>query len=138
MPFLVPFLALLLLACAGCESRTPQAHDVATDRTIWRIVGTWSGRGDSQTGSFTVETGALRLRWQTGNESPPGAGKFRVFLHSAISGRPLQTVVDQVGVGGDISYLEDDPRVSYLVIESENVEWTATLEEAVLAPSTRR
>ena len=94
-------------------------------------MGTWSGRGNSQTASFTVETGALRLRWEVRNESAPGAGRFRVSLHSAISGRPLQVIVDHTGVGSDVSYLEDEPRVSYLVIESENVDWSTTLEEAV-------
>ena len=33
--------------------------------------------------------------------------------------------------GSDAVYLEDEPRLSYLVIESQHVEWTATLEEAV-------
>jgi hypothetical protein len=56
---------------------------------------------------------------------------FRVSLHSAISGRSLQTVVDATGTGKDTSFLQDDPRVSYLVIESRNLDWTATLEEAV-------
>ena len=95
-------------------------------------MGTWSGRGSSQTDSFTVETGALRLQWETKNETAPGAGRFRVSLHSAISGRPLQVIVDRTGVGGDVSYLEDEPRVSYLVIESANVDWTATLDEAIV------
>lgn len=97
----------------------------------WRALGTWSGRGDIQTESFTVESGALRLRWETSNESAPGDGRFRVSLHSAISGRPLQTVVDDTGTGKDTSFMEDDPRVSYLVIESRNLDWTATLEEVM-------
>jgi hypothetical protein len=104
-----------------------------TDRTAWRVVGTWSGRGNTQTGSFDVATGALRLRWETRNDGSPGAGTFRVSLHSAISGRWLQTVADVRGTGSDAVYVEDEPRLSYLVIESQNVEWTATLEEAVQA-----
>ncbi len=104
-----------------------------TDRTAWRVVGTWSGRGNTQTGSFDVATGALRLRWETRNDGSQGAGTFRVSLHSAISGRWLQTVADVRGTGSDAVYLEDEPRLSYLVIESQNVEWTATLEEAVQA-----
>jgi Ethanolamine utilization protein EutJ (predicted chaperonin) len=58
---------------------------------------------------------------------------FRVRLHSAISGRPLQTFVEQAGSGDGTAYVEDEPRVSYLVIESANVEWTAILDEAVAA-----
>lgn len=125
----------LLVASAACETRSPPRDHTPNASTAWRTLGSWSGRGNSQTGSFSVETGALRLRWETKNESAPGAGRFRVSLHSAISGRPLQTVVDQVGIGADTSYLEDDPRMSYLVIESENVDWTATLEEAMPAPA---
>ena len=116
----------------ACETRTDSRETASKNVTVWRPIGTWSGRGNSQTGSFTVETGALRLRWATQRESGPGRGRFRVTLHSAISGRPLQVIVDRTGVGNDLSYLEDEPRVSYLVIESENVDWTATLEEAVV------
>jgi hypothetical protein len=127
------------LALSACRERTPPAESSPTSppgRTAsapiaWRALGTWSGHGDSQTESFNVETGALRLRWETSNENPPGEGRFRVSLHSAISGRPLQTVVDDTGTGKDTSFLQDDPRVSYLVIESRNVDWTATLEEVV-------
>ena len=116
----------------ACETRTDSREAAPKNVTVWRPIGTWSGRGNSQTGSFTVETGALRLRWATQRESGPGRGRFRVTLHSAISGRPLQVIVDRTGVGNDLSYLEDEPRVSYLVIESEHVDWTATLEEAVV------
>ncbi len=125
---------VVLLACAGCESTTAARDQAVEAVTTWRALGTWSGRGNSQTESFTVETGALRLRWETRNESAPGAGRFQVALHSAISGRPLQTIVSRSGIGSDVSYLEDDPRVSYLVIESENVDWTTTLEEVALTP----
>jgi hypothetical protein len=98
---------------------------------IWRTVGSWSGRGNEQTGSFSVETGAMRIRWQTSNEAAPGAGAFRLSLHSAISGRPLQVAVDQKGVGRDTTYIEDEPRVSYLVVDSHDIDWAVTLEEAV-------
>lgn len=131
----------LVAACVACEARTasPASPVVAASSGAappnWRTLGTWSGRGNSQTGSFDVETGALRLRWQTKNERAPGAGRLRVSLHSAISGRPLQIVVDHAGVGADTSYLQDDPRVSHLVIESRDVDWTITLEEALPAVS---
>ena len=75
-------------------------------------------------------TGALRLRWETRATSRAGGGHFRVWLHSAISGRPLQLVVDKAGAGAGTAYVADDPRVSYLVVESEQVDWTATLDEA--------
>lgn len=121
----------VVVVCAACQPRTPAPDRTETARVAWRVIGTWSGRGNSQTESFTVETGALRLRWETRNESTPGAGRLRVSLHSAISGRPLQTVIEHTGVGSDTAFLQDDPRVSYLVIDSRDVDWTATLEEAV-------
>lgn len=78
-----------------------------------------------------MTTGALRLRWETRNVGSRSAGTFRVSLHSAISGRWLQTVADVRGPGRDAVHFEDEPRLSYLVIESQDVDWTATLEEAL-------
>ena len=89
-----------------------------------------------QTGSFTSDSGSFRVQWKTSNESPAGAGTFRVTLHSAISGRPLLTAADHRGVGGDTVYLHEDPRVSYFVIESANIEWSVAAEEAVVATIT--
>ena len=122
------FAAAPLLLSAACRAD----HKPATkEAVIWHGIGSWSGHGNGQTGSFSVETGALRLQWETRNENPAGTGTFRVSLHSAISGRPLQVAVDQRGAGRDTTYLEDDPRVSYLVVESANLDWTLNLEEAV-------
>jgi hypothetical protein len=39
--------------------------------------------------------------------------------------------VDTVGVGLDSAYVADEPRVSYLVITSEGVDWRVRVEEAV-------
>ena len=117
-------------ACRDAAPPTAAASPAATERaTVWRRLGTWSGRGDRQTDSFDVATGALRLRW-TATEVAPGAGRLRVSLHSAISGRPLQTVLDVRGGGHAEVHFEDEPRVSYLVIESDQVDWQVTVEEA--------
>ena len=62
-------------------------------------------------------------------ENAAGAGPFRVWLYSAISGRPLQLVVEHKGPGAGTTHLADDPRTSYLVIECEGVTWTAALDE---------
>ncbi len=94
-------------------------------------MGTWAGDGDRQTESFDVATGTLKLVWETSNEGVPGAGTLRVELYSAISGRPLQTIVDTTGLGVDSIYVADEPRVSYLVIDAEGVDWRVRLEEAV-------
>jgi len=134
--FAIVGLSLLALVsfgpgCDGAVARVEPSTSAPADSTVWRALGTWSGRGDRQTESFDVVTGALRLRWQTRDGSPPAQGRFRVSLYSAISGRPLQVVVDRQGAGADTAYVEDEPRVSYLVIESDQLEWTATLDEAV-------
>ena len=119
---------------AACHSEVPVesvAQPKSSQPVIWRKVGSWSGRANVQTDSFTVETGALRLRWEARSKGPPGAGSFKVSLHSAISGRLLQIAVDRRGSGQDVTYIEDEPRVSYLVVESADLEWTLSLEEAV-------
>lgn len=117
---------------AGCQAPSaPVAQAAPAVTTRWHSLGTWSGRGNRQTESFDVTTGALRLRWETRGSGAPGIGRFHVSLHSAISGRPLQTIVDHAGAGTGLAYAADEPRVSHLVIESDQVDWTATLEEAV-------
>jgi hypothetical protein len=121
-------LAVAVLGGGACQS---QAKPAARETILWHSIGSWSGQGNTQTGSFTNDSGAMRVRWETRNESSPGKGTFRLSLHSAISGRPLLVAVDQRGVGHDTAEIQEDPRVSYLVVESANIEWAFTLEEAV-------
>jgi hypothetical protein len=128
------FLAFVsTLGCAAESSR--ETAPAQRNEPTWHPLGSWSGTGNLQTESFTVDTGALRLTWETRNETTPGTGRFRVSLHSAISGRPLQTIVDRSGAGAGTAYAEDEPRLSYLVIESSGIEWKATLDEAAPAGS---
>jgi hypothetical protein len=123
--------AALLFAAACRDAAIPRPADVRRPggEAVWHALGTWSGRGDRQTDSFDVTTGALQLHWEA-RETAAGAGRLRVSLHSAISGRPLQTVLDVRGGGGADVHFEDDPRVSYLVVESEGVDWRLELFEA--------
>ncbi len=87
--------------------------------------------GSRQTESFDVATGALRLQWEvTPDAAQATAAPFRVWLYSAISGRPLQLVVEHAGAGAGTVHVADDPRVSYLLIEADGARWTATLDEA--------
>lgn len=132
--------AVVALAAAlggGCrDAAAPETPAVRSPDAVpvWHALGTWSGRGDRQTDSFDVTTGALQLRWQA-RETTPGAGRLRVSLHSAISGRPLQTILDVRGSGAAAIFAEDEPRVSYLVVESAGVEWQLELSERVSGPS---
>jgi hypothetical protein len=119
---------LVVLAMSGCRQPAKPAarHDVG-----WRRLGSWSGRGSAQLESFTSDTGAMRVQWKTSNETPPGSGTFRLTIHSSISGRPLATVVDRRGTGSDVAYVQDDPRVYFAVVDSANLDWAFTIEEAV-------
>jgi hypothetical protein len=75
----------------------------------------------------------VRLRWQTTNEKSPGTGTFVVGVHSAVSGRLLDQAIEFRGVGHDISYVTEDPHWSYLVIDSNNVDWSVEVEEPVIS-----
>lgn len=118
-----------LIVLAGCR-RQPKA-DTNAPAVGWLPVGAWSGRGDTQTDSFNIESGTWRIKWETRNETAPGRGTFRVEVHSAVSGRPLALAVDHRGIGHDIAYVTEDPRLFELVIESRNIDWSVTVEEAV-------
>ena len=127
-----PLLLVALLLLVACESRQEEpTPPVAAASTLWHALGIWSGSGDRQTESFDVTTGSMRLTWEALQEGAPGAAHFRVSLYSAISGRPLQTIVDTREAGADTVDLAADPRVAYLVIESEQIRWRVTLQEAV-------
>ena len=127
MKTLVLMLAALL--CAGC-GRKPKS-EAKTLLIGWRFIESWSGQGDLQTDSFDVESGAFRIKWETTQETAPGAGTFRVMVHSGVSSRPITLAVDHPGVGHDIAYVRDDPRPYFLVITSKNVRWSVRVEEAV-------
>jgi hypothetical protein len=71
----------------------------------------------------------MRLRWRTTNETAPGAGRLTVTLHSAVSGRPLQTILETHGVSSATIAVAEEPRWCHFVIEAENVEYEMTLEQ---------
>lgn len=72
---------------------------------------------------------AMRLRWRTTKETSPGAGRLTVTLHSAVSGRPLQTLVEARGVGAATVTVADEPRWCHFVIDAVDVDWEVTLEQ---------
>lgn len=124
---------LLACACAGAAcDRPPVARADARPSApiVWRQLGAWAGRGNSQTGSFDVTTGSLRLTWAATPAASSAAGHLTVSLHSAISGRVLQTLVDHDGGGSATVHVADEPRTSYLAVESSGLAWRLTLDEA--------
>ena len=128
MRFLV-IAAVLLMGACGSRAK-PAAKPVTVG---WRPLGSWTGHGSTQTESFEIESGEVRLRWQTSNEKPAGTGTFVVGVHSAVSGRLLDQAIEFQGVGHDISYVTEDPHWSYLVIDSKNVDWSVQIEEPVIS-----
>jgi hypothetical protein len=125
-------IALASLFAAACSRQPRKADDAPKQVVVWRAVGSWSGRGNRQTESFTSDSGALRIRWATTHQEP-GAAAFRVTAHSAISGRLLQEAVDHRGTGSGIAYVNQDPHVFYLLVESDHLDWTLSAEEAIAA-----
>jgi hypothetical protein len=101
----------------------------------WRPVTTFSGHGDVQTDSFNIESGQWRIKWKTAKEQPPGQGAFKVIVESAISGRTLMVAVDRRGVGHDVAVVTEDPRLYQLVVESQAVDWSMSIEESVVGYS---
>lgn len=125
---LVMVVAAAAFGCVG-SSEPPQPAAQRPAAITWREIGAWSGRGNRQTESFEVSPSALRLRWRTTNETAPGAGRLTVTLHSAVSGRPLQTILETRGVGSGTTDVAEEQRWTHFVIEAENVEWHMTLEQ---------
>ena len=117
------------LFAIGCGSGDTAVEKPAT--VGWKRVGSWSGRGDRQTESFTSDTGGFRVQWETKNEAPPEAGRLKVVFRSGDSGRDIIDAVDTRGVGRGTAEVGDRPRWYFLTIESANVDWTVTVEEPI-------
>ena len=103
---------------------------------VTRPLGTFHGRGD-QTIGVVSDSGRLHITWETRNEQPPGAGRFRLALHSGVSGRPIELITDERGAGKGSRDVADAPRPYNLMVESANLDWTFSVEEIVAAPSGR-
>ena len=88
------------------------------------------------TESFRSDSQSLNVRWETSNVAPHGVGTFRLTARSAISGRPLKVAVDEQGAGRGTSYVDEDPHVFYMAVESANLDWSFTVEEAFAGTAT--
>ena len=126
------FLAVALAASIyGCRSEPKQ--ETKPPLIGWRPLESFSGRGNTQTESFNVESTQWRIKWETRNEAAPDAGTFTVVVHSAVSGRPISLAVDHKGTGKGLAYVTEDPRLYHLVIESNALDWSIAVEEAVVS-----
>ena len=122
-------LCLVILLSASCSEPAPREAETVA---VVRSLGTFSGRG-SQTIGVVSESGHLRVTWETRNEHPPGAGTFRLALHSGVSGRPIELITDQRGEVSGTRDVTDDPRQYNLMVDSANLDWSFTVEEIVAA-----
>ena len=116
-----------LVGVVGCSQPQTAAPHVVT---VARPAGSWQGSGNATLG-FVSDSGRLRITWRATGEKPPGTGTLRVAVHSAVSGRPLKTIVEHRGEGEGVVTFDDDPRAYNLMVESANLEWSLAVEEFV-------
>ncbi len=120
-------LAIVLAIClASCSPKPSTPQDIVS---VTRQVGSWQGHGTATVGDIPSETGQFKIIWETSNESPAGAGTFKLTMRSAISGRTLQVVADHRGVGtGTVNY-DEGPRTYDFLVESANLDWKFRVDE---------
>jgi hypothetical protein len=131
LPSRIHFVLLIsALLCGGCNELNPPRPKPRV--VIWKQMESWSGRGSSQTGTFDMGMAQWRVKWQTTNQTPGEKGKFVMTVNSGVSGRPLAQLVDHEGTGEGYGYVNDDPRSYYLVIDSNNLDWTVSVEQSIM------
>ncbi len=121
---LVP--VLFVAACNSAPAK-PEAPLVG-----WRHIADFSGRGSTQTESFNIEATQWRIKWEAKGDTNPSTGTLLVMVNSAVSGRPIALGLENNGNGKGIAYVTEDPRFYYLVITSENLDWSLSVDEEVL------
>lgn len=118
----------MLLLAPGCSPTPTEPKPIVA---VTRTVGSWQGRGTRTVGDVPSETGRFRIHWQTSNESPAGAGTFKLTLRSAISGRTIGIVADTTGTSAGTAVFDEGPRTYDFLVESANVDWTFRVEETL-------
>jgi hypothetical protein len=119
-----------LLILSACRSDAPSQPPQTV--VAWKPIGSWAGRGDKQTETFTSDTGGFRVHWETANEAPAGAGRLRVIFRSGDSGREIIEAIDAHGAGSGLEEVAADrPRWFYITIESSAVDWKVSVDERI-------
>ena len=118
----------MLLLAPGCSPTPTEPKPIVA---VTRTVGSWHGRGTRTVGDVPSETGRFRIHWQTSNESPAGAGTFKLTLRSAISGRTIGIVANTTGMSAGTADFDEGPRTYDFLVESANVDWTFRVEETL-------
>jgi hypothetical protein len=131
----IPGLLLVMLAasCGGSASPRAPSDSRSQDQIQWAPIRTWTGRGDQLLDSFQSDNGALKIDWEVkrdANATSPGS--LKLVVHSAISGRPLAApILDHSGEGKGTTYVSEEPRVFFLNVTSQDVEWKISVAERV-------
>jgi len=120
------FVLVLVTVLSSCSPTPSRPREVVAET---REVGNWHGRGSASIGDIPSETGRFRIHWETANESPTGAGTFKLTMRSAISGRPLQVVADHNGVGAGSVDFDEGHRTYDFLVESANLDWKFRVDE---------
>ena len=129
----------IVLLLAGCDAPPEAAVPESPPRVVgWRHLASWSGRGSTQTETFTSDNGSFRIQWLTSHESPSGTGTLKVAFRSGDSGRVIIDAVDQKGEGSGSAEVGDMVRWYYLSIDSANVDWKVTVEEPIMGKTVPR
>jgi hypothetical protein len=124
--------ALLVLPLGACRSDAPRPQPTHEPVVAWKPIGSWSGRGDKQTETFTSDTGGFRVHWKAAKEAPAGGGRLRVVFRSGDSGREIIEAIDARGEGGGTEEVAADrPRWFYVTIESANIDWAVSIDERI-------
>ena len=125
-------LASVLLLAAGAAASCGSAPQAASKTQIgWRPIDSWSGRGDTQTESFNIESTQWRIKWETKGAASPGVGASTWWCTARSAGALIAEAVEHQGDGHGIAYVTEDPRLYHLVIDSSGVDWSIEVEEAV-------
>ena len=124
--FRLPATLLVIAALVACSPEPSTPQDIVA---VTREVGAWQGHGTATVGDIPSETGRFRIHWETTNESPAGAGTFKLTMRSAISGRPLQLVVDHRGEGAGTADYDEGPRTYDFLVESTSLDWKFRVDE---------
>jgi hypothetical protein len=129
-------ICLLATAASSCREQPPTR---TTDRVVgWQRVGSWTGRGNMQSNSFTSDTGEFRVHWEARNETAPGKGTLKVQFRSGDSGRVIMEPVDHRGAGKGTEQIADNVRWYYLTVESADVDWSLVIEEPIIGHTVPR
>jgi hypothetical protein len=123
----VPIVSFVLVfTLAGCGERPSEPQQIVP---VTRVVGSWQGHGTTTVGDVNSDTGRLRITWQTRNESPKGAGTFKLTLRSGVSGRTIGIVADHSGEATGTAEFDEGPRTYDFLVESAGVDWSFRVEE---------